>query len=409
MPREPLTAEEVQAVLASGDSSLIRLLSPEERALGANPELTRLQGGTAPDELSRITPVPGRLKAAPAIGAGALGGAMSLATGGLGLPAAVGLVGLAGAGGAGLGLTAKQTMDTNEEPPTVAGNVGTMAKQGALAATGEGVSRGIGLGVQALKEPMKRGARRLMQSAIKPGISEDAPRIVQTMLDEGVNVTENGVRKLEQILGDTNQAIAQEIASTPGAVSHLKVASRLNDTARKFGQQVNPQADLAAISDVGDNFLTHPNLSGAAQSLPDAQAMKVGTYQRLSGKFGELSNATTESEKALARGLKEEIAAQVPGVSALNAREGNILETLEPLERRVMIQGRSNPIGLPAIAPRAIGFITGLVDRHPGLKSALANGLWAQAARMSGQPPDVLKAAVQAILAGQGSDEQTTP
>jgi hypothetical protein len=48
-------------------------------------------------------------------------------------------------------------------------------------------------------------------------------------------------------------------------------------------------------------------------SASDAQALKTGTYRQLeSESYGEMKSATIESQKALARGSKEELADQFP-------------------------------------------------------------------------------------------------
>jgi hypothetical protein len=405
---ETLTDAQLIAVAKSGDSSLLRALNGDER--------TRLIAlSKQPDPAAELPPRTGVMGALDTVfqpigrairnhpaaaGAMALSVPMTLATGGLAAPAAMGLAGLAGAGGAGAGLATSELANRDTAPlPTVASNAAAMGTQGLAAAAGEGFSRGAGALLQS-------GARRLMTSAVKPSLADNAPKVVQTLLDEGVNVTPGGVAKLQTILGQTNQAISRDIASAPGAVNPLQVAGRLTDTARKFSQQVNPQADLEAISQVGQNFLDHP--IGGTLSLPDAQALKVGTYQRLAGKYGELSNATTEAEKALARGLKEDIATQVPGIADLNAREGGILQALDPLMRRVAIQGRSNPAGFAMVAQHPVTFLTALADKSPMVKSLLARGMWAAAGRASGIPADVLRGAVQAVAAGAGDAATST-
>jgi len=60
----------------------------------------------------------------------------------------------------------------------------------------------------------------------------------------------------------------------------------LKETANKFKTQVNPTADLQAITESGKEFLkTQPRNIPAS----DAQALKQGTYRQLKGKaYGEL-------------------------------------------------------------------------------------------------------------------------
>jgi hypothetical protein len=78
----------------------------------------------------------------------------------------------------------------------------------------------------------------------------------------------------------------------------------------------------------------------------DAQAMKQGTYGVLKGKFGEQGSAAVEAQKALARGLKEEIASQFPEINNLNAAESKLLDLQPILERAVSRISNHQIIGI---------------------------------------------------------------
>lgn len=391
----PPTEEEAAALFAqnAGESA---------PAPQANPELERLQGASAPDERSRITPVPGRMKYAPQIGAAGLGTAMGLATGGLGAAAAIPLVGLASAGGAGLGLAAQQSMDTNEAPPTVRGNVTEMAKQGAIGMTGEGSGRAIAAGA-------RRAGPWMMQKALKPTTTmlkeykTTAPEVVQTLLDEGVNVTETGVTKLQTLLNATNEDIRAAVANAPGIINPKAVAARALPTAAKVAQQVNPTKDLQAVGETVGEFLDHPIYKGGL-SVPEAQAMKVGTYRQIGKKYGEVSAASVETQKALARGLKEEIAAEVPGIGALNTRDSQLMAALDTTGRRVAVAGNRDPVGFAWVTQHPATFLAALFDRSPAVKSLVARGLYSGAGRASGVSSALIRAAVVALATGE-SDE----
>jgi hypothetical protein len=110
-------------------------------------------------------------------------------------------------------------------------------------------------------------------------------------------------------------------------------------------------------------------------SVQDAQAMKQGTYKVLAGKFGEQGSASTEAQKALARGLKEEIANAVPEVALTNAELSKLLKTLSVAERRALIEGNKNPGGLSLLAGSKAGLLGFLADRSAGLKALAARGM----------------------------------
>jgi len=132
--------------------------------------------------------------------------------------------------------------------------------------------------------------------------------------------------------------------------------------------------------------------------------LKTGTYRQLAGKYGELKSATIEAQKGLARGLKEEIAAEVPEVSALNAQEGKLLQAADVVGRRIALTGNRDPIGFAWVTHNPITFLTALADRSPMFKSLLARGAYGAAGSVSKVSPQLIRAAV--LATAQSPDEQ---
>lgn len=361
-----------------------RLVQPATSA----PGWTRVQSATVPaaqepDWIDKLTAW------LPTVG-GTVGGIAGTAGGPLGSVGGAALGGMAGEAYKELINRARG----RRAPATVGDAATAMASEGAW----QGGAQVAGAAVA----PVARAVgARVMQSAVKPGLrllkkaSGDTPRVVQTLLDEGINVTPGGVEQLKGLIGGVNQRIGSAIQQTPGQVTPLRVTSRLTDTARRYGQQVNPQPDLESISRVGENFLEAHG--GRALALPEAQALKVGTYARLGEKYGTEAAAGIEAEKALARGLKEEIASQVPGVSALNAREGRLLEALDAVGRRVAVAGNRDPIGFAWVAHNPTTFLAALIDRSPTVKSLIARGLYNHAGQIAQVPPALIRVAVHAL------------
>jgi hypothetical protein len=235
------------------------------------------------------------------------------------------------------------------------------------------------LGATALATPMKAGATKLMQSALKPPLADlktgRAATAIQTMLDEGLNVTKGGVAALREKIGDLNREIVAKLAQSPGStVDKRKVAGSLKDLSVKVLKQANPQADSAAVRTAWDDFLAHPLLQGGDQiPVQLAQELKQGTYKALGGKaYGELKGVEIEAQKALARGLKDEIASAVPGIAKLNEAESKLLTTLSVAERRILVEANKNPMGLALIAHNPASFAAFLADRSAAFKSILA-------------------------------------
>ena len=103
-----------------------------------------------------------------------------------------------------------------------------------------------------------------------------------------------------------------------------------------------------------------------------AQKLKQGTYKTLKGKYGEEGSASTEAQKGLARGLKENIAEVVPGIGALNAEESRLFKTLGVAERRSLMDMNKNPLGLAALAGNPTGFAAFMADRSAAFKALVA-------------------------------------
>jgi hypothetical protein len=209
-------------------------------------------------------------------------------------------------------------------------------------------------------------AKKLYQATLKPGPKSYTPAEVESMVKTGLEnkipISKAGLEKLGGLVSDLNDKIAAEIKAGSDAgktVNKYAVAGRLADTADKFTTQVNPEADLNAVSESGNEFLRNqPNEIPAS----DAQAMKQGTYQQLKGKsYGELKSATIESQKALARGLKEELVQQFPEIGKLNAEEGKLLGLDDALEDAVNRTRNRNVISLGGKV---------LAGKNPGLAIA---------------------------------------
>lgn len=230
--------------------------------------------------------------------------------------------------------------------------------------------------------PLLEGAgNRLMQSALKPTLENlkngNAARAISTMLDEGLNATSGGVQAIRSKIGQLNTEIASAIANSPATVDKGAVASRLYDTLKKFSMQVNPQADVKAVESAWNSFLDHPLLQGkTTMPVQTAQDMKQATYRSLGDKaYGELSGASEEAQKQLARGLKEEIATAVPQVAGLNKKESDLINALQITERRALMDGNKNLGGLALLTHSPATFAAFMADKSALFKSLVARML----------------------------------
>lgn len=242
-------------------------------------------------------------------------------------------------------------------------------------------------------------ASKLYQSALKPPpgsySTPEVASMVKTGLENKIPVSSGGIDRLNGLVADLNSKIKATIdagAARGATVNKFSVASRLGQTADKFATQVTPESDLNAVGQTGNEFLRNqPNEIPASR----AQALKQGTYQQLGDKsYGELSSATIESQKALARGIKEELAQQFPEIAGMNAKESQLFGLEPALERAVRRIDNHDIISLGSKVAAGAGAAFG------GAPGAVAAGLME---KVLGLPLVKSKLAIMINHAGKGS------
>lgn len=311
-------------------------------------------------------------------------GAAALPAAPLALPAAAaspvttGLSIGGGIAGSKLAKSAATGLGATPEQAELAGDVGALAGGYAGAKLPAVASRTALLG---------RTPQEAYQSALKPSTALGETKIqraVQTGLEQEIPVSRAGVDKLDDLLSDLQDKVTVQIGAGQGkTINPYGVASRLSGTAKDFATQVNPETDLNAISEAGNEFLrNNPGSIPAAE----AQAMKVGTYRQLGSKaYGEMQTATKEAQKALARGIKEELASQFPELNSLNAQESRLYDLQGVLEKAVNRIGNHQLLGIgtPIVGTAAtaatgspslgkVAMVMKAVLDNPSVKSRLA-------------------------------------
>lgn len=259
------------------------------------------------------------------------------------------------------------------------------------------------------------------QSALKPSTTippAKVQKIVQTGIKNEIPVSEAGSEKLQSLLEDLQDKVTQEIGNGKGrTVDPNAVANRTDSLKKEFANQVNPDADLKAIDASKEEFLRN---NGVPIPAADAQAMKVGTYKQLGNKaYGELGSATMESQKALARGIKEELEIQFPELHDLNAAEGSLYDLKPVLEKAIQRQGNHQLLGIgtPIVAgaTKAVTKSSGLAAVAAAIKAVVDNPVvkshLAIALDKAGVSPGVAQSRIQSYVGGlaasSANDEQS--
>lgn len=403
MPQQPAT---------SFDDDLKAVRADFEKDLAAARDAAQNRRPLEPSLAARL------LDWLPTVG-GAIGGMVG------GIPGAA----IGGAAGQGLKTTAEHVAELPGAVADVAGNLVAHPREtmggfveGALGGANdtavEGAMQGGMTAVGSAAAPVvKWGGRQLMQSAVKPAFAmvekqvakNEVPRVVQTLLDEGINVTQRGIGKINSLLKATNDEINDIIVNSGRKISPTEVVRTARGAVRAAGNQVAPSADKAAARNVIEDFIaSHArDATGDLKRMPvqRAQELKVGTYKAIGSRaYGETKGAALEAEKGLARGLKEGIERQHPEVKKLNAREGSLIEAKDAIVKRIALAANRDPGGIGWVAENPRSFMAFLLARSPAVKSMLARGLYQSASKAARVPEHLIRLAVQSLAT---SDEES--
>lgn len=217
----------------------------------------------------------------------------------------------------------------------------------------------------------KTAPLRLYESAIKPPAPTakfnraEQAKVMQAGIDAGIMPTEFGIDKLQGIIDDLNGQIMGKIknGSQSGmTVSTADIAKRLDDADSFFINMPDSDSYLSAIDKVRQGVLS----KGDNLTLEQTQKMKQTIYKVMQNSYGELSTATKEANKAVARGAKEEILNIFPEINDLNSKESLLLK-LEPIIEKA--QGRVNKRDLMGIGTPIAGAAMSSVST-PGIGAA---------------------------------------
>ncbi|HWR14949.1 MAG TPA: hypothetical protein VN577_08975 [Terriglobales bacterium] len=266
---------------------------------------------------------------------------------------------------------------------------------------------------------LQPAAENLYKSSLKPSTSLSIPEtqaMVRTGLTNEIPISAAGVERLWSLVDDLNSKVTARLqeGNTAGVeVNTKRVASRVDDLNPRFREQANPEADLNALASSKREFLNQhtqvqpytkirladegggfapagPGEVRTVQNMPamEAQRIKQGTYRKLADEYGDLSTAAKESQKAIARGIREELSQAFPEIDPLNARESALLNLEPELERAVQRVTNHQKVSLgtamSATAGKAItgsnkaaavaGVMKAVLD-HPSIKSKIAINL----------------------------------
>ncbi len=264
-------------------------------------------------------------------------------------------------------------------------------------------------GGSVVKRPITQAAERLYQSALKPTASAIEKGVVKTGLAERVWLTKGGVEKAASKIDELEGALGAAIdaAKAEGATVSTNGLREFVDPIRKWYETVDVAGSKAAKEYIDKTLRDFTKKYGANVPIEEAQKLKVNTMRYLRNAYGELSNVQKETQKQIARFLKEGIVEKAPAVGDINARLKNLYALDQSLEGAARRIGNLNLLGLGAKigaaaggkAGAVLGIAADLLDKA-GIKSGAAIGL-NEIAKLAGSGSTVPAAALLNYILGK--------
>lgn len=251
------------------------------------------------------------------------------------------------------------------------GKIGAAAeKAGKVAAAADPINVAMNLAKSTAKNAVPSGfARNQMMSAVKLNTTtptKDAERMIDTMLREKIMPTNKGVNKAWGIVNDINDTIdrlVKEATKSGKTIPRGALFRRLKKAREKVGgTRIEAGRDLKFVDGVAKRLDQQLKSIGKDRlNAQDLQNLKRSVWNEIYGDKQRLSSfdAKDSAREAIGQQAKAELEKMSPQISSENMREGEILELMKQLPRKV--QRIENMNNIPLIGPSnlGIGYIAG--------------------------------------------------
>ena len=241
------------------------------------------------------------------------------------------------AGGKTIADKREEMQGKKQQPDTLTriGDTGKAVVEGAIMEMGGQV---IGKGVQKAGKWLSGKAAGLYESALKipPSVPKDIrDQAVKTGIEGKYTPNEKQLARLQTDIESTNRQIATAIDNLGKAgkkVDTAEVLKRVDQLKDFYKNAPDPTPYLKQLDEIKDGVL---KFRGKSIPTDEAQKIKQTIYQLNKKHYGEMKGLDIEANKAIARGLKEEIFKQNPTIGELNAKDSALINLEEVLERAV--------------------------------------------------------------------------
>lgn len=316
-----------------------------------------------------------------------------------------------------------------EDPLGVVSDVATISPRGLLrgavrkpVAAAQRAGKGLQeAGVSAYERMLKPNKSTLEGMPRFGGSLQERSRNVADELirDPGGQISKRGVLRFKDATNKLEQKVDEIVAANPearGSTAHLTEA--MEGGRGRFAKQWAPGGDTSAYDAVTQEVLTNPKVTKTKRGVRDTsveQAMGLapaptevvktgremiprvraktardltqGTYRSLGDKaYGELKGASTEAQKAAARGGRAIVNEAIPSVKPLNEEIAKRIDLGQVLDEAVFRSGKHDPIGLgqQVLLSGNAKFLPASLLNRPGIGSPIARGVHGAGGALTG-------------------------
>lgn len=270
-------------------------------------------------------------------------------------------------------------------------------------------------------------------------LKERSRAVAQALItDPNGQISNGGTRRFADATQQIQNKVNEIVDANPearGSTQHLADAMRGGRS--KFNKQWAPGDDTRAYDAVTNEVLNNPRVTKLKRTAIDTSAeheiglapanteVKVtgraliprvraatareltqGTYRSLGDKaYGELKGASTEGQKAAARGGRAILNEALPQVEPLNNAIARRIDLGQILDEAAFRSGKHDPIGLGQqvmLSGANPGLVFGALVNRPGIGSPVFRKVFEQGGKLSGakEPIGAMQAALLARLMG---------
>lgn len=229
--------------------------------------------------------------------------------------------------------------------------IGGVSKIKTISKAGEAAAKvgGIIEPTTALRKATKATARAIIPKGFASNLFESAAkfsntipearraRLIETSLDNRINLTVGGVDKIRERINAYNERITEIINKSVTSGSELPINALFNEfgSLRKefSGKPMTRNAQISQIAKEQSEFFK--NTGKKTLTPKEAQELKVRIYKETENYYNKIADspASIKAQQAVARSAKnflEEVSSEIKGV---NVNLGAMKELLEPISK----------------------------------------------------------------------------